>query len=99
MQGNLFDKLNEYSPPPHPRNTARLPQNALPVEPEILPPERPKALTTPLAGLGDTPVFTDDDVQQALRIFWATPHDPAAAMRLVLMFSLRVAAINLDVHA
>lgn len=97
MQGNLFTKLDEYSPPPRARNTARAPQRALPVEPEILPP-RPKSLDNPLAGLGDTPVFTHDDVQQALKIFWATPHDPAAAMQAVLMFALQAAAINLDVH-
>ena len=98
MQGNLFDKLDEYSPPP--KNAPPLPQRALPAEPEILPPSpRPKVLDNPAAGLGEMSIFDDGDVAQALKIWDAgDPLDPLGTMRMILMFALKVATINLDVH-
>lgn len=50
--------------------------------------------------IGAVAIFDDGDVVQALKIYEASAGtDPLGAMREVLLFALRVAAINLDVHA
>lgn len=62
---------------------------------EVLPPAPKGGVASPTS---QVVLFEPDDVEQALKIFDANPFDRRGSMLEVMLFSLRIAAINLNVR-
>lgn len=77
-------------------STASAPIQArhLPAPPEVIPPMPRNLARAP----EEVVLFQDEDVTSALKIFDSAPFDRIAAMRDVMMFALRIAAVNLGVR-
>lgn len=91
LEAQLMSQYTDYLR----TSTAAAPIQAkdLPAPPEIPPLPRNLARTPQ-----EVVLFQDEDVIQALKIFDSAPFDRIEAMRGVLLFALRVAAINLGVR-
>jgi hypothetical protein len=74
-----------------------------PINVVVYPPPAPTIVNVedeaaaPEQSIGDVEIFMSEDVAQAVRIFTESKGNRQERMRLVLMFALQVAAINLSV--